>query len=111
VESSGLRGVLLIRVNAGIASVAAEGADGSEAASDLLGDAAAPGAMDVPAAADGTLVRADLINQLHWATRGDVRGSRAGGIKTNPHRTLTSRGPAYAKASAGKWRVGPRDYG
>jgi hypothetical protein len=58
-ESSGLRGVLLVRVNPGIASVAAEGADGSKAAGELLGDAAALGAMDVPASAEGTLVRAN----------------------------------------------------
>jgi len=90
-ESSGFFGVLLICVDAGIATIAAEGADGSEAASDLLGDAAAPGAMDIRASADRTLVRANLINQLHMVTRGGVLDPRAAELKTSPHHTQASK--------------------
>jgi hypothetical protein len=58
-ESSRLFGVLLIRINTAVASVAAEGTNRSEAASELLGDTAALGAVDVRASADGTLVGAN----------------------------------------------------
>ena len=60
VESGGLFDVLLlVRVDAGVAGIAAEGADWSQAAGDLFGDAAAAGAADVRASANRTLVGAD----------------------------------------------------
>jgi hypothetical protein len=71
-ESSGLFGGLLVGVDASVATIAAEGADGSDAASELLGNAAALGAMNISAAADGTLVAANLVKQLHMAMKGDI---------------------------------------
>jgi hypothetical protein len=70
--SSGLFDVLFIRENPAIAIVAAEGANGGEAAGELLGDAAPPGAVDVRAAAEGALVGANLVEQLHRAIKENI---------------------------------------
>lgn len=59
-ESGGLFDVLLlVGVDAGVAGVAAEGADRGEAAGELFGDATAAGTVDVRASAEGTFVGAD----------------------------------------------------
>jgi hypothetical protein len=68
-----------------VAVVAAKRTNGRDPASKLLGDTLASRATNVRAAADGTLVRTDYVNQFHGRTNPGRIRSVGWSEKNSPH--------------------------